>query len=67
MMEGNEKVNLCSKTVGWLQRQDKDAEPWLWKLSNCFSAVDQALPAAGETPVRSPPTDNYFFTLTLMK
>ncbi|XP_056392845.1 meiosis regulator and mRNA stability factor 1 isoform X2 [Hyla sarda] len=50
MMEGNEKVNLCSKSVGWLQRQDKDAEPWLWKLSNCFSAVDQALPAAGETP-----------------
>ncbi|KAG8558249.1 hypothetical protein GDO81_016929 [Engystomops pustulosus] len=50
MMEGNEKVNLCSKSAGWLQRQDKDAEPWLWKLSNCFSAVDQALPAAGETP-----------------
>ncbi|XP_066432321.1 meiosis regulator and mRNA stability factor 1 isoform X2 [Eleutherodactylus coqui] len=50
MMEGNEKVNLCSKSVGWLQRQDKDAEPWLWKLSNCFSAVDQALPAAGATP-----------------
>ncbi|XP_069839793.1 meiosis regulator and mRNA stability factor 1 isoform X2 [Dendropsophus ebraccatus] len=50
MMEGNEKVNLCSKSVGWLQRQDKDAEPWLWKLSNCFSAIDQALPAAGETP-----------------
>ncbi|KAM3916124.1 meiosis regulator and mRNA stability factor 1 isoform 2-T2 [Leptodactylus fuscus] len=50
MMEGNEKVNLCSKSVGWLQRQDKDAEPWIWKLSNCFSAVDQALPAAGETP-----------------
>ncbi|XP_073503774.1 meiosis regulator and mRNA stability factor 1 isoform X5 [Phyllobates terribilis] len=49
-MEGNEKVNLCSKSVGWLQRQEKDAEPWLWKLSNCFSAVDQALPAAGETP-----------------
>lgn len=50
MMEGNEKVTLCNKSVGWLQRQDKDAEPWLWKLSNCFSAVDQALPAAGETP-----------------
>ncbi|KAM4026164.1 meiosis regulator and mRNA stability factor 1 isoform 2-T5 [Anomaloglossus baeobatrachus] len=50
MMEGNEKVNLCSKSVGWLQRQEKDAEPWIWKLSNCFSAVDQALPAAGETP-----------------
>ncbi|XP_040297573.1 meiosis regulator and mRNA stability factor 1 isoform X2 [Bufo bufo] len=50
MMEGNEKVNrLCGKSVGWLQRQEKDAEPWLWKLSNCFSAVDQALPAAGET------------------
>ncbi|XP_075686265.1 meiosis regulator and mRNA stability factor 1 isoform X2 [Rhinoderma darwinii] len=49
-MEGNEKVNICTKSVGWLQRQDKDAEPWIWKLSNCFSAVDQALPAAGETP-----------------
>ncbi|XP_077131244.1 meiosis regulator and mRNA stability factor 1 isoform X8 [Ranitomeya variabilis] len=50
MMEGNEKVSLCSKPVGWLQRQEKDAEPWLWRLSNCFSAADQALPAAGETP-----------------
>ncbi|XP_068103434.1 meiosis regulator and mRNA stability factor 1 [Hyperolius riggenbachi] len=47
-MEGNEKANLCMKSVGWLQRQDKNAEPWLWKLSNCFSTVDQALPTTGE-------------------
>ncbi|XP_063790435.1 meiosis regulator and mRNA stability factor 1 isoform X2 [Pseudophryne corroboree] len=48
MMEGNEKANLCTKSVGWLQRQDKDAEPWVWKLSNCFSAVNPALPIPGE-------------------
>ncbi|XP_075035866.1 meiosis regulator and mRNA stability factor 1 isoform X2 [Mixophyes fleayi] len=48
MMEGNEKANLCPKSVGWLQRQDKNAEPWLWKLSNCFSSVDKALPPTGE-------------------
>ncbi|KAM9305551.1 meiosis regulator and mRNA stability factor 1 [Gastrophryne carolinensis] len=44
MMEGNQKANLCAKSVGWLQRLDGNTEPWLWKLSNCFSTVDQALP-----------------------
>ncbi|XP_018419711.1 PREDICTED: meiosis arrest female protein 1 [Nanorana parkeri] len=48
MMEGKEKGNLCNKTVGWLQEQDKNAEPWLWKLSNCFSTVEQALPSTAE-------------------
>ncbi|XP_040212858.1 meiosis regulator and mRNA stability factor 1 isoform X3 [Rana temporaria] len=45
MMEEKEKANLCAKNIGWLQHQDKNAEPWLWKLSNCFSTVEQALPS----------------------
>ncbi|KAM8933472.1 meiosis regulator and mRNA stability factor 1 isoform 2-T2 [Pelodytes ibericus] len=45
MMEGNETSNVCGKAVGWVQRHDKEAEPWLWKLSNCFSSASQALPA----------------------
>ncbi|NP_001119538.1 meiosis regulator and mRNA stability factor 1 [Xenopus tropicalis] len=49
-MEGNETANLCSKSVGWLQKQDKDVEPWLWKLSNCFSTLTQSLPSAGGNP-----------------
>ncbi|XP_073447249.1 meiosis regulator and mRNA stability factor 1 isoform X1 [Aquarana catesbeiana] len=48
MMEENEKANLCAKTIGWLQHQDQNAEPWLWKLSNCFSTVEQALPSTRE-------------------
>lgn len=48
MMEGKEKANLCAKSIGWLQQEDKNAEPWLWKLSNCFSTVDQALPNTGD-------------------
>ncbi|XP_072275084.1 meiosis regulator and mRNA stability factor 1 [Pyxicephalus adspersus] len=48
MMEVKEKANLCMKTVGWLQQQDKNAEPWLWKISNCFSTVKQELPISGE-------------------
>ncbi|XP_041435082.1 meiosis regulator and mRNA stability factor 1 isoform X2 [Xenopus laevis] len=47
MMEGNETGNLCSKSVGWLQKQDKNVEPWLWKLSNCFSTLGQPLPSTG--------------------
>ncbi|XP_075422230.1 meiosis regulator and mRNA stability factor 1 isoform X2 [Ascaphus truei] len=49
-MEGNGAANVCSKSVGWLQQQDKDAKPWLWKLSNCFTAVDPALSASGGKP-----------------
>ncbi|XP_053327792.1 meiosis regulator and mRNA stability factor 1 [Spea bombifrons] len=47
MMEGSESANVCSKSVKWIQRQDKDAEPWLWKLSNCFSSADQPLHSTG--------------------
>ncbi|XP_073447258.1 meiosis regulator and mRNA stability factor 1 isoform X9 [Aquarana catesbeiana] len=55
MMEENEKANLCAKTIGWLQHQDQNAEPWLWKLSNCFSTVEQALPSTRE---KQPPTSS---------
>ncbi|CAH2306993.1 meiosis arrest female 1 homolog isoform X1 [Pelobates cultripes] len=50
MMEGNESASTCSKPVGLFQRQEKDVEPWLWKLSNCFSTVGQALPTTGGKP-----------------
>uniref|UniRef100_A0A8C5WIN9 Meiosis regulator and mRNA stability factor 1 n=1 Tax=Leptobrachium leishanense TaxID=445787 RepID=A0A8C5WIN9_9ANUR len=47
-MEGNES-STCSNHVEWAQQRDKDAETWLWKLSNCFSP-GQALPNTGEKP-----------------
>ncbi|XP_038619895.1 meiosis regulator and mRNA stability factor 1 isoform X4 [Tachyglossus aculeatus] len=40
-MEGNGTQNPCSRSLGWLQRQDNDAKPWLWKFSNCFSRPEQ--------------------------
>ncbi|XP_053550508.1 meiosis regulator and mRNA stability factor 1 [Bombina bombina] len=49
-MEGNEATNVCSKSIGWFQQQDKNAKPWLWKLSDCFSTVGQAEPATGGKP-----------------
>ncbi|KAM5152310.1 meiosis regulator and mRNA stability factor 1 isoform 2-T2 [Mantella aurantiaca] len=48
MMEVKGKADLCTKTIGWLQQEDKNAEPWLWKLSNCFSTVEPALPSSRE-------------------
>lgn len=48
-MEGNRTENLCNRSLGWLQRQENDAKPWLWKLSNCFSAAEKALPCSAKT------------------
>uniref|UniRef100_A0A8C3QL93 Meiosis regulator and mRNA stability factor 1 n=1 Tax=Cyanoderma ruficeps TaxID=181631 RepID=A0A8C3QL93_9PASS len=48
-MEGNRTEKLCNRSLGWLQRQENDAKPWLWKLSNCFSAAEKALPCAAKT------------------
>ncbi|XP_074961306.1 meiosis regulator and mRNA stability factor 1 isoform X2 [Phalacrocorax aristotelis] len=49
MMEGNGTENLCNRSFGWTQRQENDAKPWLWKLSNCFSAAEKSLPCSAET------------------
>ncbi|XP_068278289.1 meiosis regulator and mRNA stability factor 1 isoform X3 [Nyctibius grandis] len=49
MMEGNRTENLCTRSFGWLQQQDNDAKPWLWKLSNCFSAAEKSLPCSAKT------------------
>ncbi|OXB68859.1 hypothetical protein ASZ78_002274 [Callipepla squamata] len=49
MMEGNRTENLCDRSFGWLQRQENDAKPWLWKLSNCFSAAEKTLPCSAKT------------------
>lgn len=51
MMEGNRTENLCNKSLGWLQRQENDAKPWLWKLSDCFSAAEKALPCSAKTVI----------------
>nr|XP_014351049.1 PREDICTED: meiosis arrest female protein 1 isoform X2 [Latimeria chalumnae] len=49
MMEGNGKENLCNRSFGWLNRPENDAKPWLWKISNCFSTVEQTLPFSAKT------------------
>ncbi|XP_034286121.1 meiosis regulator and mRNA stability factor 1 isoform X4 [Pantherophis guttatus] len=48
-MEGNIAQNVCPRSLGWLQRQDSDAKPWLWKFSNCFSTPEQNFPLAART------------------
>ncbi|XP_041062246.1 meiosis regulator and mRNA stability factor 1 isoform X3 [Carcharodon carcharias] len=51
-MDGNRKENSCSRPVGWLNQPDDDggvSKPWLWKISNCFSTVEQILPTSGKT------------------
>uniref|UniRef100_A0A8C0BRA7 Meiosis regulator and mRNA stability factor 1 n=1 Tax=Buteo japonicus TaxID=224669 RepID=A0A8C0BRA7_9AVES len=48
-MEGNRTENLCNRSFGWLQREENDAKPWLWKLSNCFSAAEKSLPCSAKT------------------
>ncbi|XP_042336707.1 meiosis regulator and mRNA stability factor 1 isoform X5 [Sceloporus undulatus] len=48
-MEENITEDVCTRSLGWLQRQDNDAKPWLWKLSSCFSATDQSLPLNPQT------------------
>ncbi|XP_074454374.1 meiosis regulator and mRNA stability factor 1 isoform X2 [Larus michahellis] len=49
MMEEHRTENLCNRSFGWLQWQENDAKPWLWKLSNCFSAAEKSLPCSAET------------------
>ncbi|XP_065540254.1 meiosis regulator and mRNA stability factor 1 isoform X2 [Lathamus discolor] len=46
MMEGNRTENLCNRSFRWLQRQENDTKPWLWKLSDCFSAAEKSLPCS---------------------
>uniref|UniRef100_A0A670JQS0 Meiosis regulator and mRNA stability factor 1 n=1 Tax=Podarcis muralis TaxID=64176 RepID=A0A670JQS0_PODMU len=41
IMEGNITEDVCTRSFGWLQQQNNDARPWLWKFSNCFSATEQ--------------------------
>ncbi|KAM6250240.1 meiosis regulator and mRNA stability factor 1 isoform 2-T2 [Porphyrio hochstetteri] len=49
MMEGNRTENPCNKSLGWLQRQEDEARPWLWKLSECFAAAEKSLPCSAKT------------------
>ncbi|XP_054067740.1 meiosis regulator and mRNA stability factor 1 isoform X2 [Rissa tridactyla] len=49
MMEEHRTENLCNRSFRWLQWQENDAKPWLWKLSNCFSAAEKSLPCSAET------------------
>ncbi|XP_062820374.1 meiosis regulator and mRNA stability factor 1 isoform X1 [Anolis carolinensis] len=48
-MEGNVREDICTRSLGWLQRQDNDAEPWLWKFSSCFSTTEQSLSLGPQT------------------
>ncbi|XP_062999466.1 meiosis regulator and mRNA stability factor 1 isoform X2 [Elgaria multicarinata webbii] len=48
-MEGNITEDVCTRPLGWLQQQDNDAKPWLWKFSNCFSATEQTCPLSAKT------------------
>ncbi|XP_067318485.1 meiosis regulator and mRNA stability factor 1-like [Anolis sagrei] len=48
-MEGNEREEICTRSLGWLQRQDYDAKPWLWKFSSCFSTTEQSFPLDPQT------------------
>ncbi|XP_061456399.1 meiosis regulator and mRNA stability factor 1 isoform X2 [Rhineura floridana] len=48
-MEGNITEDVCTRSLGWLQRQDNDARLWLWKFSNCFSATEQSFPLCAKT------------------
>uniref|UniRef100_H9G7Y7 Spondin domain-containing protein n=1 Tax=Anolis carolinensis TaxID=28377 RepID=H9G7Y7_ANOCA len=49
IMEGNVREDICTRSLGWLQRQDNDAEPWLWKFSSCFSTTEQSLSLGPQT------------------
>ncbi|NXP73935.1 MARF1 factor, partial [Ramphastos sulfuratus] len=49
MMEGNRTENLSNRSFGWLQQQENDVKPWLWKFSNCFSVAEQSLPCSAKT------------------
>lgn len=43
-MEGEITEDICTRSLRWIQQQDKDTEPWLWKFPNCFSAAEKKLP-----------------------
>uniref|UniRef100_A0A670JVP3 Meiosis regulator and mRNA stability factor 1 n=1 Tax=Podarcis muralis TaxID=64176 RepID=A0A670JVP3_PODMU len=47
-MEGNITEDVCTRSFGWLQQQNNDARPWLWKFSNCFSATEQSFPPSAK-------------------
>ncbi|XP_032896172.1 meiosis regulator and mRNA stability factor 1 isoform X2 [Amblyraja radiata] len=53
MMDGNRKENdFCSRPVGSLNQPNDDgnvSKQWLWKISNCFSTVEQILPSNKKT------------------
>ncbi|KAL8175569.1 UNVERIFIED_CONTAM: hypothetical protein K2H54_001527 [Gekko kuhli] len=51
-MERNTTEDLCTRSLGWLQQQDKDAKQWLWKFSNCFAAEEQNLSFSTKTNER---------------
>ncbi|XP_039216301.1 meiosis regulator and mRNA stability factor 1 isoform X1 [Crotalus tigris] len=48
-MEGKIAQNVCPRSLGWLQLQDNDEKPWLWKFSNCFSITEQNFPLTAKT------------------
>uniref|UniRef100_A0ABM5EZV5 CCHC-type domain-containing protein n=1 Tax=Pogona vitticeps TaxID=103695 RepID=A0ABM5EZV5_9SAUR len=48
-MEGEITEDICTRSLGWLQQQDKNIEPWLWRLSNCFSTAEQKFPLTPKT------------------
>ncbi|XP_069761769.1 meiosis regulator and mRNA stability factor 1 isoform X2 [Narcine bancroftii] len=52
-MDGNRKENsFCSRPVGNVSQPDDDgliSKQWLWKISNCFSTVEQILPSNKKT------------------
>ncbi|KAJ7305800.1 hypothetical protein JRQ81_010166 [Phrynocephalus forsythii] len=48
-MEGEITEDICSRSLRWLQQQDNDTEPWLWKFPNCFSAAEQKFPLTPQT------------------
>uniref|UniRef100_A0A4W3HSI8 Meiosis regulator and mRNA stability factor 1 n=1 Tax=Callorhinchus milii TaxID=7868 RepID=A0A4W3HSI8_CALMI len=52
-MDGNRKENsFCSRPAGRLNRPNDDgglSNHWLWKISNCFSTVEQTLPFSNKT------------------
>uniref|UniRef100_A0A4W3HYD8 Meiosis regulator and mRNA stability factor 1 n=1 Tax=Callorhinchus milii TaxID=7868 RepID=A0A4W3HYD8_CALMI len=53
IMDGNRKENsFCSRPAGRLNRPNDDgglSNHWLWKISNCFSTVEQTLPFSNKT------------------
>uniref|UniRef100_A0A670JSL0 Meiosis regulator and mRNA stability factor 1 n=1 Tax=Podarcis muralis TaxID=64176 RepID=A0A670JSL0_PODMU len=53
IMEGNITEDVCTRSFGWLQQQNNDARPWLWKFSNCFSATEQSFPPSAKASMEN--------------